>query len=206
MIDIHGASWRYLQVLHPNFSAGVASGQLFEDLHTVDGMWRRLVGEGCLCMRPFLWQDADGKRILMVTAQGVRSRYDVPTVLSMRAPRYACSAFEGEMSLSADGLDYLGQPNHFARDGLTTEPIVEGIIIAHDRDIGFPGDDNFIGFAWDRVAYLWSNTANCIHCAALFGDVAPGKSVTRRGRIYVAGTAEELLSRYRRDYPKRGRA
>ena len=266
MITLYGASWRYLQVLHPRFSAGVCSAQLFEDLHTVKGMWRRpgerhlwelrrdgragyvfegagefapegvfrltfqavpgenevsleatienrggavwerLVGEGCLNVRPFLWRDADGKRILIVTAEGLKSRYDVPTILSMRAPRYAFSAFEGEMSLGKDGITYLGRDNHWGRNGLSTTPITEGIIIAHDRGIGYPGDDSFIGFAWDRVAYLWSNTTNCIHCEALFGDVAPGQSVTRRGKIYVAETPEDLLGRYHRDFPGRGRA
>ena len=110
------------------------------------------------------------------------------------------------MTLSLNGIDYLGCENHWARDGLTTAPITEGIIIAHDRDIGYPGDDSFLGFAWDRVAYLWSNTTNCIHCAVLFGDVAPGQSVTRRGKIYVAETAEDLLGRYHEDFPERGRA
>ena len=57
----------------------------------------------------------------------------------------------------------------------------------------------------DRVAYLWSNATNCIHCAALFGDLQPGQSVTRRGKIYVAETPEQLLDRYRRDFPQRGR-
>jgi len=266
MITLYGSSWRFLQVLHPRFSAGVCSAQLFEDLHTVKGIWQRpaerhlweerddrtagytfkgagecapegpfrltfqarpgennvsltatienqgdatwerLVGEGCLGLRPFLWQDLDGKRILIMTAEGLKSRYEVPTILSMRAPRYALSAFEGEMTLTPDGIDYLGRANHWGRNGLTTTPIAEGIIIAHDRDIGYPGDDSFIGFAWDRVAYLWSNTTNCIHCEALFGDVAPGQSVTRRGKIYVADTAEDLLERYHEDFPERGRA
>ena len=265
MIQLYGGSWRYLQILHPRFSAGVCSAQLFEDFHTSKGVWprpaerhlweervgettcyafqgadecapegafrltfaaapaendvaltatienlgnrtwNRLVGEGCLGLRPFLWQDPDGKRILIVTAGGLMSRYDIPTVLSMRAPRYALSAFQGEMTLSPNGINYLGSENHWARDGLTTVPITEGIIIAHDRDIGYPGDDSFIGFAWDRVAYLWSNTTNCIHCAALFGDVHPGQSVTRRGKIYVAENPQNLLDRYHRDFPERGR-
>lgn len=267
MITLYPASWRFLQVLHPRFSAGVCSAQLFEDLHTVKGVWRRpderhlweprddgtagytfegtggewapegpyrltlealaddnsvsltatienrgdatwerLVGEACLCLRPFLWQDFDGKRILIMTAEGLKSRYDVPTIFSMSAPRYALSAFDGEMSLIPDGIGYLGRANHWARNGLTTTPITEGIIIGHDRGIGYPGDDNFLGFAWDRVAYLWSNTTNCIHCAALFGDVAPGQSVTRRGKIYVAETPENLLEQYHEDFPERGRA
>lgn len=266
MITLYGTSWRTLQIVHPRFSGGVCSGQLFEDLHTtksvwerpaeryvwkerqdgrvgyvIEGVdacapegpyrltfeaapsendvvvtatvenlgeepWRRLVGEGCLGLRPFLWSDAAGKRIMMVTADGLVSRYDVPTVLSMRRPTYAFSAFEGEMALAPNGINYLGSENHWGQDGLTTAPITEGIVIAHDRDIGYTGDDSFIGFAWDRVAYLWTRNTNCIHCAALFGDVQPGQSVTRQGRIYVAETAEDLIERYHEDFPQRGRA
>lgn len=265
MIELYGSSWQTLQILHPRFAGGVCSAQLFEDLHTANGIWERnsqrhvweqtqdqsaryvsqgagacapegafrmtfeavpaendvaltatienlgdqswtrLVGEACLGLRPFLWQDFDGKRILMVTADGLKARHDIPTVLSMSRPRYASSGFEGDLNFGQDGVEFLGSKNHWGPDGLTTAPITEGVIIGHDREIGYKGDDSFIGFAWDRVGYLWSNTTNCIHCAALFGDVAPGQSVTRRGKIYIAENADDLLERYRSDFPQRGR-
>ena len=56
MITLYGSSWRCLQVLHPRFSAGVCSAQLFEDLHTVKGIWPRPAER-------YLWEERDDRSV-----------------------------------------------------------------------------------------------------------------------------------------------
>jgi hypothetical protein len=60
-----------------------------------------------------------------------------------------------------------------------------------------------IGQVFDRVQYFVQNVVRaCIHPAAHLGDIPPSREATSHGKIYfLAGTLQDLLARYRRDFP-----
>jgi hypothetical protein len=75
------------------------------------------------------------------------------------------------------------------------------LLVATSRD-----GKQSLGFAIDSTVQASSNCGDgraCLHMVPSFGDVAPGKSVKVSGRIYwIAGTPEDVLARFRADFPK----
>jgi hypothetical protein len=118
-------------------------------------------------------------------------------------PRYVYHTFDENRRISGDSWEFPWGPKAFVDGCMTLEPITEGLIVASERAL--EKRQLFIGFAWDRVAYLWTNFANCVHCSPMFGDIAPGEQAVRRGKVYVGEDMESLVARYRKDFPGRGR-
>lgn len=61
------------------------------------------------------------------------------------------------------------------------------------------------GIAWDEfLSVQGHNPWNCLHACVRIGALRPGESRTVRGRAYLfAGTKEDCLARFRRDFPAR---
>jgi hypothetical protein len=165
--------------------------------------WKKAVGEVCLNCRSFLWLDEEGERILIFTKNGPLRLNEAVYISRPNRRRYLYHTFEENRRLLKDGWEFAwGYPN-WAYNGLTLEPIIEGLVVA--EGLSFGKDRVYIGLAWDRVAYLWTNFSNCIHNSPMFGDLGPGERSTRYGKVYISEDLESLAARYRQDFPGRGR-
>jgi hypothetical protein len=59
------------------------------------------------------------------------------------------------------------------------------------------------GLYWERTAYVSNrHPADCVHAVVDFGPLAAGHSRTVRGKFYyIEGTRDELLERWKKDFP-----
>ncbi len=75
----------------------------------------------------------------------------------------------------------------------------EGIIVRVGQD-----GAHVVATAWDEVSGLASNLGpqiSCLHSDPALGPLAPGETVTRRGRLWFAElTLDELHDRYRQEF------
>lgn len=165
--------------------------------------WQRVIAECCLNVRPFLWHDATGERIRIFTDRGPLPISEADIVPCPERPRYVYHTFEENRTVEGRQWEFAWGPKRFGDGGLNVEPITEGLVVADAPRL--EKKQIFIGMAWDRVAYLWTNFTNCMHCTPMFGDIAPGETSVRRGKIYVTDDLDSLLARYRKDFPARGR-
>lgn len=66
--------------------------------------------------------------------------------------------------------------------------------------------EHSLGYAIEGALQASSNCGDgraCVHMVPHFGDLAPGKGATLKGTIYwIRGTPDDVLARFREDYPK----
>jgi hypothetical protein len=61
----------------------------------------------------------------------------------------------------------------------------------------FSADESTVlALAWERCQYLSQLWLVCLHADPLIGGLAPGETKAVNGKIYVASSIDELLSRY----------
>jgi len=165
--------------------------------------WSTVIAECCLNVRPFLWHDANGDRIRILTGKGPLQLSQADIMVCEERPNYIYHTFEQDRTITAGKWEFTWGPKRFGDGGLTTEPITEGLCVANLATLD--KSQLYIGMAWDRVAYIWTNYTNCMHCTPTFGDVAPGEESVLHGKIYVTKDLDMMMDCYRKDFPGRGR-
>lgn len=63
-------------------------------------------------------------------------------------------------------------------------------------------ESKILAMAWEPYQELFQGVIVCLHSDFRIGGLKPGETKHIRGRIYLAADAEELLSRYRKDFPE----
>ena len=68
----------------------------------------------------------------------------------------------------------------------------------------FSGDEKLVfGVAFEPYQELFQGVARCLHSDFRLGGIKAGESLTIRGKMYLLdGGPNELLSRYKRDFPE----
>ena len=164
--------------------------------------WQSVIAECCLNVRPFLWHDSEGERIRIFTDKGPLQVSEAEMMICPERPNYIYHTFAENRTVEEGRWGFKWGPKQFGDGGLTLAPITEGMIVANL--ITLNKTQLYIGMAWDRVAYLWTSFTNCMHCTPMFGNVAPGETSVRHGKIYVTENLDSLVARYRADFPSRG--
>lgn len=81
--------------------------------------------------------------------------------------------------------------------GLSRDEPDNGLVAIVSRDRRM-----VVGQAFEKVQYVCLNSPTCVHPAAQFGDIAPGKEASIRGKFYfVHGSLDDLMLRYLEDFP-----
>ena len=95
-------------------------------------------------------------------------------------------------------------PKGIGKDDVNPRPIspdvpVHGLIGCVSAD-----GTMLLAMAWDSVQELFQGVITCIHADFRIGGLAPGETKELRGKLYLmANDPDELLARYRRDFPAR---
>jgi hypothetical protein len=96
-------------------------------------------------------------------------------------------------------------PAHVDRNDVNPRPLSP--LVTSNGLIGcFSADDKQVfGTAFDPYQELFQGVIVCLHSDFRLGGLETGETKLIKGRIYIAPNVEQLLSRYRADFPHHGR-
>ncbi|MCZ6795149.1 MAG: hypothetical protein O7J95_16215 [Planctomycetota bacterium] len=93
-------------------------------------------------------------------------------------------------------------PRGIDRDDVNPRPI-SSVVPANGLIGCFSADgEKILATAWEPYQELFQGVIVCLHSDFRLGGLGPGESRRARGKLYVVDSEEELLGRYRRDFPE----